>query len=178
MATPPTFSVGQILTAAQMNAVGLWLVKSQTIGSGVSSVTVTGAFSADYDNYLIVVTGGTISVANADIGLQMASSGTPSTTGYYSTLIYGPTLLAFNVTNGTSWLNAGGGTSTDSRMRVELEAPFLAQRTTYFSKSPRIDIRGTSSGYHDVASSYDSFVLVPNPGTLTGGTIRVYGYRK
>ena len=173
----PSFATGEVLTAADMNAVGLWLVKTQTIGTGVSSVTVTGAFSADYDNYLVVVTGGTISVANADIGFQLASSGTPSTTGYYSTLIYGPTLLVFNVTNGTSWLNAGGGTNTDSRMRVELEAPFLAQRTTYFSKSPRIDIRGTSSGYHDVATSYNSFVLVPNPGTLTGGTIRVYGYR-
>jgi hypothetical protein len=160
-----------------MNAVGLWLVKTQTIGSGVSSVVVSSAFSADYDNYLIVVTGGTISSANADIGLQLRSGATSSTTGYYSTLIYGPTLLVFNVTNGTNWLNAGGGASTASRMRVELEAPFLAQRTTYFSKSPRIDVTGTSSGYHDVASSYDSFVLIPNPGTLTGGTIRVYGYR-
>ena len=32
MATPPDFSVGQVLTAAHMDAVGLWLVKTQTKG--------------------------------------------------------------------------------------------------------------------------------------------------
>jgi len=157
---------------------GLVYVTSQTIGTGVSTVVVSSCFSATYDNYLIVLTGGTISIANADIALQMRSGGTTATTSYYSSLIYGPTILVFNVTNGTNWLNAGGGTNTASRMRVELEAPFLAQRTTYFSKSPRTDILGTSSGYHDQATSYDSFVLTPNPGTLTGGTITVYGYRK
>ena len=59
MATPPTFSSGAVLTAAQMNSVGMWLVKTQTVGTAVSSVTVTGAFSADYDNYLILMSGGT-----------------------------------------------------------------------------------------------------------------------
>jgi hypothetical protein len=42
MATPPDFSSGAVLTAAQMNSVGLWLVKTQTVGTAVSSVAVTG----------------------------------------------------------------------------------------------------------------------------------------
>jgi hypothetical protein len=42
MATPPDFSSGAVLTAAQMNSVGLWLVKTQTVGTTVSSVAVTG----------------------------------------------------------------------------------------------------------------------------------------
>jgi hypothetical protein len=33
------------------------------------------------------------------------------------------------------------------------------------------------NGEHRVATSYDSFTLIPGSGTLTGGTIRVYGYR-
>ena len=35
--------------------VGLVFIKSQTIGSGVSSVTVNDAFSATFDNYIIAV---------------------------------------------------------------------------------------------------------------------------
>ena len=54
--TYPVFATGDVLNASDMNAVGLWLVKTQTIGSGVGSVAVTGAFSADYDNYKIIVT--------------------------------------------------------------------------------------------------------------------------
>ncbi len=48
--TYPSFSAGDILTAADMNAVGLWLVKTQTVGTAVASVTVTDAFSSTYDN--------------------------------------------------------------------------------------------------------------------------------
>jgi hypothetical protein len=33
-------------------------------------------------------------------------------------------------------------------------------------------------GSHQVASSYDGIRLTPSSGTLTGGTITVYGYRK
>ena len=43
----PVFASGDVLNASDMNGVGLWLVKTQTIGTGVSSVVVTGAFSAD-----------------------------------------------------------------------------------------------------------------------------------
>ena len=68
MAIPvlPTYTAGEILTSADMNDVstlgnyqGLFHIKTQTIGTAVSSVTVTGAFSSDFDNYLITVTGGT-----------------------------------------------------------------------------------------------------------------------
>jgi hypothetical protein len=39
----------------------LTLIKTQTIGTAVSSVTVTGAFSTTYDNYKIIVSGGVAS---------------------------------------------------------------------------------------------------------------------
>jgi len=53
----PSFASGEVLTAADMNAVGLWLVKTQTVGTGVPSVVVTDAFSANYDNYLVTISG-------------------------------------------------------------------------------------------------------------------------
>ena len=55
MPTPPDFTAYTSLAAASLNKVGLWLVKTQAVGSGVSSVTVSSCFSADYDNYLVTV---------------------------------------------------------------------------------------------------------------------------
>jgi len=40
--TFPVFASGDVLNASDMNGVGLWLVKTQAVGSGVASVTVTG----------------------------------------------------------------------------------------------------------------------------------------
>lgn len=49
-----TFTTGEVLTASDTNTYlansGLVFVKSQTIGSAVTSVTVSDAFSATYDN--------------------------------------------------------------------------------------------------------------------------------
>jgi hypothetical protein len=35
---------------------------------------------------------------------------------------------------------------------------------------------GTNSGLHKTATSYTDFTITPTTGTLTGGTIYVYGY--
>ena len=61
----PVFASGDVLNASDMNGVGLWLVKTQVIGTAVSSVTVTSAFTTDYDQYMITVTGGTFNTKNS-----------------------------------------------------------------------------------------------------------------
>lgn len=178
MATPPTFASGDVLTAAQMNSVGLWLVKSQAVGSGVSSVTVTDAFSADYDQYLLTLSGGTISSAAA-IGLQLGAS----TTGYYGILIFtnttapSPTAAADN--NGASFTFVGGcEANQNAHVSVNLFNPFQASYTKCRNGSyQNSNNYGMYNGEHRVATSYTGFTLTPGAGTLTGGTIRVYGYR-
>lgn len=177
MATPPDFTTGQVLTAAQMNAVGLWLVKTQTIGSAVSSVTVTDAFSADYDNYLITLAGGTYSGARSAFYLQLGSS----TTGYKSQIIYAAyttTVAAFGPGPTTNFVWVGNALSNTLSMCCTLTGPYLTKHTK-FSASWQADIdSGNATGIHTVAASYTSFVLsMEFGGTITGGTIRVYGYR-
>jgi len=178
MATPPTFTSGSILTAAQMNAVGLWLVKSQTVGTGVSSVTVTGAFSADYDNYRIIYTGGTQS---AGVNIDLTIGG--SSTGYYSALQFqasnSGTVSAAGQTNASLWQWVGGATAGQAtHASFDLFGPFLSAYTKLRNGQYQNDNNfGTVNGEHRVASSYTSFTLLPASGTLTGGTIRVYGYR-
>jgi hypothetical protein len=181
MATPPDFSPGQVLTAAHMDAVGLWLVKTETIGSAVASVTVTDAFSADYDAYKIVITGGVAS-AGGNLRLQIGNA----TTAYYTNRIRvtastGLTSsTSFNVLGAFDW---AGSRSTDTLyMNAEVHNPFLTKNTTMVTTwtntaattSADLNIVG---GYLQNSTSYTDFTITPSSGTLTGGTIRVYGYR-
>lgn len=176
----PSFSAGDVLTAADMNAVGLWLVKTQTVGSAVSSVTVTSAFSADFDNYKITYTGGTGSTQQ-DLRIQLGST----TTGYASLLIYSgwvdtPTISLAGEDNGASWLYPGGSSTEGAYMNCDILVPYLSMRTTIsapFVAASTGRSGGFFTGYLANTTSYTAFTLSPNTGTITGGTIRVYGYR-
>ena len=175
--TFPVFASGDVLNASDMNAVGLWLVKTQTIGSAVSSVAVTNAFSSDYDAYKITVTGGVASASDGDFNLIL----TGSTASYYNTTIYASygaaTASVVGANNGAAWTFLGAaGTSTLS-LEMTLINPFLAKPTLLQTSITRSDIAGTTNGRHAVSTSYTGFTLSPSSGTITGGNIRVYGYR-
>jgi 2-keto-3-deoxy-6-phosphogluconate aldolase len=180
--TFPSFSAGEILRATDMNAVGMWLVKSQAVGTGVSSVTVTGAFSADYDNYRIVYDGGT-SNTNASLQLQLGAT----TSGYQYAVIYNqysaPTPLGIGVTAGASFVEAGRAAINGCHLNADLFDPFLTKPTGFRSASmdflPTSGFIITGGGMLNNTTSYTAFTITPVGGgsTLTGGTIRVYGYK-
>jgi len=177
-----TFTAGQILTAADTNTYlansGLVYITSATIGNAVSTVNVASAFSSTYTNYKIVVAGGTMSTA-APIELKLGAS----TTGYNYALVYASfttaTPLAVVAANTSSFVFAGGGDTTGAYCNFELLRPFDAAYTQYSSTTyGLVTTAGWNSGIHKVATSYTDFTLIANTGTLTGGTITVYGYRK
>lgn len=179
MATPPTFSSGAILTAAQMNAVGLWLVKSQTIGTAVPSVTVTSAFSADFENYLITISGGTAS-ANGGIAMQLNNSGsnTYSEAGTYGN--YGINSgVGYNPAAAFSWTDTLVGGTTTYSGSVFLSSPFASKATTGWTDATSQASFYKFSLIDTSTNSSTGFTFTPLTGgsTLTGGTIRVYGYR-
>lgn len=173
----PVFAAGDVLGAADMNGVGLWLVKTQTVGSGVSSVTVTSAFTSDYDNYRIVYIGGN-STGNNNFAFTLGSS----TTGYSEALIYN--LYSAAAVNGVNrpsqanWVWCGSASTTLNALILDVYRPNLAVFTTYANANWSLqNANGQSSGVHEVATAYTSFTIAPTAGTITGGTIRVYGYR-
>jgi hypothetical protein len=166
-------------TSATTNAAGLVFIKSQTIGSAVSSVTVTSAFNSTYDSYKIVVTGGVGSASSADLDLSL----TGISTNYYNNLVYG----AFNSTavtgafNGpvSTWRWNGTGTTSSLNAEIELHNPNLAKtkyvKSTYNTNFVNV---GTSQGANSSTVQATGFTLALNTGTMTGGTVSVYGYRK
>ena len=178
------FTAGQILTSDDMNetgsavnGLGLFIVKTQTIGTAVSSVTVTGAFSADYDNYLITVSGGVSSSAATVLNLKLGAT----VTGYYYSLlytIYNATPAATAGVNVGAWDYAGTGQTTGLSADIRLTTPFLTKPTTYrASVENSTFFAGATNGYLNNSTSYTSFIIAPATGTMTGGTIRVYGLR-
>jgi hypothetical protein len=177
----PDFSPGEVLTAAAMDSIGLWLVKTQTVGTAVSSVTVTGAFSSAYTNYKITYNGGVIS-ANADISLQFGPSSVSGyNTSYDTGLTYGtPAAFAYAYSSaGSSFSWIGGGSTSVAQVSVEINGPNLAKFTRMHCGSYQNNVAfGNSFGEHRQSGQYTDFTLIPGFGaTLTGGIIRVYGYR-
>ena len=156
----------------------LALVKTQVIGSAVSSVTVSSAFSATYDAYKIVVTGG---VASGSDILALTFPGI--TTGYY----WSGQKVTFANSSGTgsganvgSFQQVGYVTVNSLNCSLELINPFLTKNTHIRASFIAAVTSGDSmsvGGYLNNATSITGFTLTPPNGTLTGGTIRVYGYQ-
>ena len=178
-----TFST-EVLTSADTNTYlansGLVYVTSATIGSGVSSVTVSSAFSTIYDNYKIHITGGVAS-ASPDLQVQLGST----VTTYYYTSLYNrynaSTATGLASANQTSWRYSGSGTTSLLQADIELFNPFLTKVTLLKANMNQYAVDGLSmftQGFLDNSTSYTAFTISPTAGTITGGTITVYGYRK
>lgn len=178
MATPPDFSVGQVLTSATMNQVGLWLIKTQTIGSTVSSVTVTDVFSADFDVYRVTISGATTSSGTAFMRLQLANLGNHYGSLYYDE--YTGSNTAINRTNAAASANisVGGTASTSVGTSFDIHNPFGSSAYTTWNGTYFGGLyTGFFAGSYRVNASFTGISFLMTSGTMTGGIIRVYGYR-
>lgn len=176
--TFPNFAAGEVLTSADMNAVGLWLVKTQTIGSGVTSVVCSDAFSANYDNYKIVISGGvTGSPGSITMQLNNSTGSTYRMYGYYGSFSIA-TLNPYGPTANTLWTDIGIGNNGGYMANIDLFSPFLSKPTLGTTWTVSV-----ATAYHfalvdSSTASNTGFTLTGLGGnSFTGGTIRVYGMR-
>lgn len=156
---------------------GLTLITAQTIGTTVASVAVTNVFSSTYDNYRILVSGGTTSSGGTNLELTFGATAT----GYYSQLvygIYGNTPLAAGVANTTRFVYAGSGYSAGLSMDCFVGSPNLAKATTVGSNVMSDGFGGNHTGTLQNTTQYTGFTITSSNGTMTGGTVYVYGYAK
>jgi hypothetical protein len=168
-------------TVGPASAGALTFIKSQTIGTTVTSVNVTSAFSTTYDRYLVTLSGGT-TTNNRSLNLTLGAT----TTGYYSSYALvsyaSTTVIGGASSNGSSILDAAVVTTNGLSGRFELNNPFNAVRTEILNCYGGLVTNQqylSGAGFVDNATSYTDFTLtMASTGTMTGGTIYVYGYAK
>jgi hypothetical protein len=174
----PDFSPGEVLTAAAMDSIGLWLVKTQTVGTGVSTVTVTDAFSADYDNYKIVVSGVDAAGVGSAFNFQLTNQTTGVYTWSYSLGTHGGNAFANAGNTGTTTALVGlSGDQDDIFTVIEVSNPFISNRRAVWSALGASSVYRWSCGGATTATASNTGFSLSCASALTGGTIRVYGYR-
>ena len=171
------WAAGDVLTAADLNNyAGLVLVKSQAIGSGVSSVTVTGAFSSAFRRYHLQ-----ISELQGSTYANLRFNFTSSSGLYYAAL----TGTVFNNTDRVAVTNGSSSyfdplmqysSAADAYGSFDIAAPYLAQRTVVQGTEWGSDAGCSFGGVNTGSTSYTGFTLTASTGTLSGGRIYVYGY--
>jgi hypothetical protein len=181
----PSFATGEVLTAADMNAVGLWHITTVS-PTPANVVAVNNCFSSDYTNYRILISPLGVST-QSDIRLKLRINTTPSSTEYYMTNIFcsGGSISSTSENNQTSWraMFTGSGFSNYGALTFDLFSPNVATQTRYIMQSSGWDgtsvINRSATGFHFVGSAYNGFELSASTGgSNITATISVYGYNK
>ncbi len=157
---------------------GMRLVKTQAIGTGVSTIVVNSAFSSTYENYKILISGGSGSTT-ANLKFQLNGI----TTGYYSSLIY----QAFNSTtvtgaitsNDSTWNWCGSFTTATCYSDFNIQGPQLATAKRGHAQHNELSataISGTANFFNASTTQATGFTIFTTGGTISSGLIAVYGY--
>ena len=173
--TYPSFSVGEVLRAQDMNAVGLWLVKSQAVGAS-SSIVVNSVFSSDYDAYRIVMSG--FKNGASDIALLMTLSGSAGATYKYWSNFYQYGAAAGNANSaGTGAWIVGWSNTTGGNLSLDLINPNLPVSTGFNSANSTPSYYMAQGGQEESNNQHTGFTISCGSAFSAGGTVRVYGYR-
>lgn len=181
-----TFTTGEVLTASDTNTYlnngGLVYITSTTVGSGVSSVTVSNCFSSTYDRYLIRFTDTRFSAGAVVMWMTLAGITTAS---QYSSMIYqvatSATVQSGNAATNTAFYLGYGGDYNASFLvdNFNPSGSYGKTGTTRFASFDNTESLGGHGAIWSTSSvTVTGFTVYPASGTLSGGTITVAGYRK
>ena len=176
----PSFTTGEVLTAADMNAVGLWKVASGTLSLSTTPSNVTGVFSNTYKQYRLLINVTTKSTT-LRVDMKYIAGTTPTSTGYYqaglganylaNAVLYYPT-----TNNGTQFLNINS--AGNKAMSIDIFNANKAAQT--FHTGMVLDANNSFpysiGGIQDATTQFTGFQLFTSTGTATA-EYQVFGYR-
>lgn len=159
---------------------GLVFIGRTTIGSAVSSVTLSNIFSSTYDHYRVLISGG-FGSTGGQIRFKFPGA---ATADYFHQLFYGAW------TTGNAQLQGHAGTNqyfnymgtmdtTSLQACVDIQSPYLSERTylhSYHARAPHLG--GVTANVLNNSTSYTDLEVVTSTGTFSDGNIDVYGYAK
>jgi hypothetical protein len=180
--TFPSFGAGEVLTATDMNAVGLWHITTVS-PTPATTIAVNNCFSSDFTNYRIMCSPIGVS-SSSDIRLKLRIGATPSSSEYYMTNIFcaGGSISSTSENNQTSWrgIFTGTGFPNYGALTFDLYSPYVVTQSRYIMQSSGWDgsvvINRSATGFHFSALAYDGFELSASSNITA--TISVYGYNK
>lgn len=173
-------------TALGTKKAGLVLLNTTTF-SAVTSQSINDVFSTTYDNYQIKINYTNSAIGSLRMRLRVSStdaSGSDYTTnGIVPYNISGSSTSTLNIAeySQTSFYASDfGGTFPDTVSAIiEVDEPFKTDKTIIFTRNLRTNqtFNGINAGFHNLATSYTGFTLIPSAGNITG-SVSVYGYNK
>ena len=147
--------------------------------SAVTSLSLNGVFTSDYDNYLIVIAASATTAI--DFTLRLRSSGSDASGSNYTyqyLLANGSSASAARTSSATSGIFANADNTQSSGYHLAIYGPYLAQPTAYRC----VDAYGREggrmynfAGTHSLSTSYDGITFAG--GTFTG-MVHVFGYEE
>jgi len=163
------------------NPPGLELIKTHTVTSAASSFTVTDAFSANFENYIVVASNVNTSTA-AGVTFRIGSATANYYWGGIVVFYSGSASAGESGNNVAQWAtgmvsdNTGGAGAT-----INIYNPFTTLRSSYttFGVDSRTSGAGSRSysGFLNDTTSHSTITFLSTAGNITSGTIRVYGMR-
>jgi hypothetical protein len=195
MATPPDFSSGAILTASQMNKIGMWkmIPTSATNGTVDSQGTVTstgsttsfsanGCFTGDFNSYRVICRVDNFS-ASDDFFVRVRSG---------TTDLAGSGYLWSTVKCNTAGTVTGEGNAADSRIKLGSQTGSTSTHVVLdimnVFNTKETSITGSNVGsfanittwtigsYINNSNSYDGVTFLTNGSANITAQIDVYGY--
>jgi hypothetical protein len=177
--TFPSFSAGEVLTATDMNAVGLWLVTSRT--STGATQQFNNVFTSDYRNYKIIITTSANS-SSVDVTARMRVGGVDTAGTGYSTGGYraqwsasGAVSALYDIGTSSFFMGRLDNTLAFGMCSVELFNPQNAQITSFNSQFMDNSFLGNRIGRLADTTQYDGISIFLS--ATWAGTISIYGYR-
>jgi hypothetical protein len=176
----PDFSPGEVLTAAAMDSIGLWLLETRTTSG--ATVDFFNKLSADYLNYSIIITTTALS-SSIDTTLQLANNttvigGTDYTNGGWRIDYPSNGAIATNNVIGVGSFAIGrlNNGDTFSTSRINLYQPAIATPTNTDVTYNDGRFAGQFIGRHNLSTAYNGFRL--NMVASWQGTVSLYGMRQ
>lgn len=198
----PLAAVGEKITAARFNDIvsllnerepGLFpVIPTSVAGTGVTlgasgkvsfsastTVNINGCFTADYDNYLLVLD--MTHAASNSITARLRVGGVDSSaTSYHYEILYGTGASATAAATASAAYIQGDFAGTRRSAELKLYGPALAATTVWEYRGSTILTATTmglftQSGQHVVSTAYDGISLIAPASTITG-SVRIYGY--
>ena len=181
MATPPDFSSGAVLTAAQMNSFGLWKVGTVT-ATPSAEILVNNVFSSDYENYKVIISNLLIATSPQSLRLQFRDSGGNIGTGHqFGGWFINMTALAATGAygnTGAASIQIGFSDNTNLvNLSADIYRPNISGQTGLTANGSDSGSANFVAGRQTETKTVTGFRLFGSSGNNISGTVQIFGYR-